>query len=423
MSAVSRTDVLVVGAGPTGLLAALQAAERGLKVELIEEEWRGAGHSYALALHGRSLRLLDALGLADDAVAAGQPLERDERSTTAASDERDAAPRRARRPLPVRARAAAERPRVAARAAARRAWASRCGGATGSPRSRSAATTSWRAVQRLVKESAGYAVAHTEWAVDEDARDRGVVRDRRRRPPLARPASARPAVRGGGSLAGVRGRRVRERRGAGRRAARRARRDDDERALASAGRPGAVEPGARGARRGRRGPVQEPAHDAARRAVLPPGRRRPAIAALLAARAPWFGPPRDVGWSTEVRFERRLSPQFGRGRVWLAGDAAHLTGPAGMQSMNAGLRRGRRPREPHRAGPGRRAAARSSSRSTAATARRAGASSSGARAGSSPRRRHPPRRGAPGSCSPVFRPPATTCPRSSAQLGLSVSRA
>jgi 2-polyprenyl-6-methoxyphenol hydroxylase-like FAD-dependent oxidoreductase len=38
-----------------------------------------------------------------------------------------------------------------------------------------------------------------------------------------------------------------------------------------------------------------------------------------------------------VRFERRLAASFGRGRVWLAGDAAHLTGPAGMQSMNAGL--------------------------------------------------------------------------------------
>ena len=60
--------------------------------------------------------------------------------------------------------------------------------------------------------------------------------------------------------------------------------------------------------------------------------------ALVAERAPWFA--RDapkIGWSIEVRFERRLARSFGRGRVWLAGDAAHLTGPAGMQSMNAGL--------------------------------------------------------------------------------------
>jgi 2-polyprenyl-6-methoxyphenol hydroxylase-like FAD-dependent oxidoreductase len=59
---------------------------------------------------------------------------------------------------------------------------------------------------------------------------------------------------------------------------------------------------------------------------------------LLRERAPWFEKgAMDIGWSIEVRFEHRLAESFGRGRVWLAGDAAHLTGPAGMQSMNAGL--------------------------------------------------------------------------------------
>ncbi|MCA8962291.1 MAG: FAD-dependent monooxygenase, partial [Planctomycetes bacterium] len=36
----------------------------------------------------------------------------------------------------------------------------------------------------------------------------------------------------------------------------------------------------------------------------------------------------------------RLAHRFGRHRAWLAGDAAHLTGPIGMQSMNVGLREG-----------------------------------------------------------------------------------
>jgi 2-polyprenyl-6-methoxyphenol hydroxylase-like FAD-dependent oxidoreductase len=59
---------------------------------------------------------------------------------------------------------------------------------------------------------------------------------------------------------------------------------------------------------------------------------------LLHQRAPWFEKGKvEIGWSIEVRFEHRLAAAFGRGRVWLAGDAAHLTGPAGMQSMNAGL--------------------------------------------------------------------------------------
>jgi 2-polyprenyl-6-methoxyphenol hydroxylase-like FAD-dependent oxidoreductase len=43
-------------------------------------------------------------------------------------------------------------------------------------------------------------------------------------------------------------------------------------------------------------------------------------------------------WSTLVRFDRRLAEKFGEGRVWLAGDAVHATGPVGIQSMNLALR-------------------------------------------------------------------------------------
>lgn len=39
-----------------------------------------------------------------------------------------------------------------------------------------------------------------------------------------------------------------------------------------------------------------------------------------------------------VRFERRMAERFGQGRIWLVGDAGHLTGPIGGQSMNVGLR-------------------------------------------------------------------------------------
>ena len=75
MPGPSRTEVLVVGAGPTGLLAALQLVHRGLRVEVIDEEWRPAGHSYALALHPRSLERLAEVGLAEETIAAGRRLE------------------------------------------------------------------------------------------------------------------------------------------------------------------------------------------------------------------------------------------------------------------------------------------------------------------------------------------------------------
>jgi 2-polyprenyl-6-methoxyphenol hydroxylase-like FAD-dependent oxidoreductase len=59
---------------------------------------------------------------------------------------------------------------------------------------------------------------------------------------------------------------------------------------------------------------------------------------LLEARAPWFRPrPERVCWSSTAHFEQRVAARFGRGRTWLAGDAAHVTSPIGFQSMNRGF--------------------------------------------------------------------------------------
>lgn len=75
---------------------------------------------------------------------------------------------------------------------------------------------------------------------------------------------------------------------------------------------------------------------------------------LIAERAPWFSANVEhVYWRMLVRFERGLAEAFGRGRVWLAGDAAHLTGPAGIQSMNVGVREARRLADACAAGQGR----------------------------------------------------------------------
>jgi 3-(3-hydroxy-phenyl)propionate hydroxylase len=62
------------------------------------------------------------------------------------------------------------------------------------------------------------------------------------------------------------------------------------------------------------------------------------LAELLRERAPWFPMPQGgIDWSVAVRFENGMARTFGKGRCWLAGDSAHLTGPVGAQSMNAGL--------------------------------------------------------------------------------------
>lgn len=62
----------------------------------------------------------------------------------------------------------------------------------------------------------------------------------------------------------------------------------------------------------------------------------------IAERAPWYDAEiGDIAWAGDVRFEPHLVDGFGRANVWLLGDAAHQTGPVGIQSMNVGLREAR----------------------------------------------------------------------------------
>lgn len=45
----------------------------------------------------------------------------------------------------------------------------------------------------------------------------------------------------------------------------------------------------------------------------------------------------DVRWATEFRIHRRLAETYRRGRILLAGDAAHIQSPTGGQGQNTGL--------------------------------------------------------------------------------------
>ena len=71
-----QTEVLVVGAGPVGLFSAVILADRGVGLEIVDEAFRPATHGYALALHPRSLELLDSVGLAEQVISTGQRIER-----------------------------------------------------------------------------------------------------------------------------------------------------------------------------------------------------------------------------------------------------------------------------------------------------------------------------------------------------------
>ncbi|MFD9563762.1 FAD-dependent monooxygenase [Streptomyces sp. NPDC059994] len=70
-------DVLVAGAGPTGLLLAGDLAAAGLSVTLIERRPRGTSTmTRAFGVHARTLELLDARGLADELVDTGTTVDR-----------------------------------------------------------------------------------------------------------------------------------------------------------------------------------------------------------------------------------------------------------------------------------------------------------------------------------------------------------
>jgi 2-polyprenyl-6-methoxyphenol hydroxylase-like FAD-dependent oxidoreductase len=59
---------------------------------------------------------------------------------------------------------------------------------------------------------------------------------------------------------------------------------------------------------------------------------------LVASRLPWYAEQiESLEWSAVAEFRHALADHFGVGRVWLAGEAAHLTGPLGVQSLNLGI--------------------------------------------------------------------------------------
>jgi 2-polyprenyl-6-methoxyphenol hydroxylase-like FAD-dependent oxidoreductase len=70
---MERHDVLIAGAGPTGLVLALWLVRQGVNVCIVDKTAGPGTTSRAMAVHARTLELYRQLGLADALVAAGTP--------------------------------------------------------------------------------------------------------------------------------------------------------------------------------------------------------------------------------------------------------------------------------------------------------------------------------------------------------------
>lgn len=70
----AQPEVLIVGAGPAGLTAAVVLAAHGVPARVVDPESGPTDQSRALVVQARTLELWDKLGLAEPAVAAGKPM-------------------------------------------------------------------------------------------------------------------------------------------------------------------------------------------------------------------------------------------------------------------------------------------------------------------------------------------------------------
>lgn len=67
-----ETEVLIVGAGPTGLMLACQLVRRGIRPLVIDRHSGPARQTRAMAVHARTLEIYAKLGLAEKAIALGR---------------------------------------------------------------------------------------------------------------------------------------------------------------------------------------------------------------------------------------------------------------------------------------------------------------------------------------------------------------
>ena len=313
-------DVLVVGAGPVGLVAAVFLQQYGVRVEIVDMHQRTTQHSYALAIHPRTLRILDQAELSEELIGAGRKLthvayyEGRERRA-----EIDYSALASKHPyLLVVRQSLLER---AAEEALRRQklkvlWGHRLQSLTVD------GATIRAEVAKLDQMATGYPVARTEWLVvrSETIRPAYVIGADGYNSAVRRMAGIEMAEHGRGQVFSIY-----EIEATGDLPA-------DVRVILDPDLTSVYWPLEEG--RCRWGfQIQ----DASEHEVS-----MERLEQLIAARAPWWtARPMQIYWSTLALFEGRLARSLGTGGIWLAGDAAHQAAPVGVHSMNSGLVEGR----------------------------------------------------------------------------------
>ena len=335
MFATNPTDALVAGAGPVGLTAALTLAQRGLSIELLDEEPRPAAQSYALALHPGSLEILDHIHLLGDVLRCGHPVRRIAfYNSTGRVGELSLDQFSADYPsVVVIGQDTLERLLVEKlrHLGTQVLWNHRLSAIDQHEQN---VTT---AVDELDVSGGGYATYTTDWAIERSfCHDTSYVIGAdghnsclRRALGIDNPEVAPPQLYAifefatGENL------------------------DDEVRIILGDGFTDVIWP--LGENRCRwsfqlhDNQWGDDSRNKQRLAVFIGGSAYPHLTLddlrkLSHDRAPWFdGWIGELRWAVMVRFEQRLAERFGTGRCWLAGDAAHLAAPVGVQSMNVGL--------------------------------------------------------------------------------------
>jgi 2-polyprenyl-6-methoxyphenol hydroxylase-like FAD-dependent oxidoreductase len=309
-------EVLVVGAGPVGLVATLFLQQQGVRVEVVDMHQRTTQHSYALAIHPRTLRILDEAGVSDALIGAGRKLTKvayyegaDRRAeidySALASDHAY---------LLVVRQSLLER---AAEEALRQhklkvLWGHRL-------QSLDADEAGPRAeVARLDPVATGYPVARTEWVVasSQTIRPAYVIGADGHDSAVRRMAGIEMETHGTGQFYSVY-----EIEAAGELPA-------EVRVVLDPDLTSVYWPLEEGRCRWGFQISDASGHDTS----------MARLQQLIAARAPWYtARPTQIYWSTLGLFESRVTRSFGKGGVWLAGDSAHLAAPVGVHSMNSGI--------------------------------------------------------------------------------------